>query len=121
MSTLNPVLASAAVSLNPQVMANNALNAKADIKMDEKSAPTTTSAGNTTVSLSQNAAGQSMQSGAVTDYLALGASQSINASTAPEQRTIEPNESLNRLNYAGGLQNQANYYAQQITQMDKVE
>jgi hypothetical protein len=115
MSSLNPVLSSAAVSLNPQVAANNAINAKAELKMDEKSSPTSTSAGNSTVSLSQGNQAQS------NDYLGLGVAQSVNTNAAAEGRTIQKNEALNGLNYASGLQNQANYYAQQVTQMDKIE
>lgn len=103
MATINPAMPSAIQSYMPQ---QQSLVMKED-KMSDKTSSTSTSAGNSTVSLSS-----SVQSPAV-DYLNIASSKTVKSSESLENKSTERNETTQaQLTYASNLQMSSNYYQQ---------
>lgn len=106
-TTINPAMQSVAMSYMPS---QESAAQKESLKMSDRSEPTTTSGGNTTVSLS----GQGLAA-AANDYADLAASQTINNAAQVQERSVETNETTN-ITYPANLQAQANYNAQQLSE-----
>ena len=106
MATINPNLASAALTLQNQ-QSNNFL--KTDSKTDERSQESirSTSNGNSSVSLSE------LSQSPATDYLQLSRQQSLQSADSVENKATETNDTTNGLTYASNLQIQSNYLANQ--------
>ncbi len=103
MNAINPSL-SAALSLQPQ---NNQMNARPDLRMDDKSSAQATNGGNSTVTLSDSA--QMLSSGRLND---VAASQSVRDSMAVENNTMDANETTSGVSVVSDLQSKANIYSQ---------
>jgi len=97
MNSVTPAL-SAALSLQPQ---QTSLNARTDLKIDDKTAPQTTSSGNSTVTLSESAVALSQET------LQLSANQTIRQIQSAELLATENNETTSGLTYASALKKQA--------------
>ncbi len=102
MNAINPSL-SAALSLQPQ---NNQMNARPELKMDDKSSAQATNGGNSTVTLSDSA---QMLSGRLND---VAASQSVRNSADVENNTMDANETTSGVSVVSDLQSKANVYSQ---------
>lgn len=105
-TTINPAMQSVAMSYMPS---QDSAAQKESLKMTDRSEPSTTSGGNTTVTLS----GQAQS--AANDYADLAASQTVNNATQVQERSVETNETTN-VTYPANLQAQANYNAQQLSE-----
>lgn len=107
MATINPNLASAALTLQ------NIQNGS-QLKPMEKSAETQSSertnpvSGNSSFTLSEPS--ESM----ATDYLALNNQQTVNQTSPSEDAQNKPNEMTNGLTYASNLETQSNYLANSL-------
>ncbi|BCN92321.1 hypothetical protein THMIRHAM_01060 [Thiomicrorhabdus immobilis] len=108
MSTINPNLASAALSMQNQ-QSNN--NSKIESKTNERSSESlrTPSKLDTSVTLTTSTENP------VTDYLSLSRQQTINNTEAVENSANEANETTNGLTYASNLQAQSNFLSNQST------
>jgi len=106
MATINPSLASAALTLQNQ-QSNSTL--KADSKTDERpqELSRSTTNGNSSVSLSE------LSQNPATDYLQLSPQQSLQSADSVENKATETNNTTNGLTYASNLQTQTNYLANQ--------
>ncbi len=102
MNAINPSL-SAALSLQPQ---QNQMNARPDLRMDDKSSSQATSGGNSTVTLSDTA---QMLSGRLND---IAASQSVRNSADIENNTMDANETTSGVSVVSDLQSKANAYSE---------
>ena len=103
MATINPAMPSAVQSYMPQ---QQPLAMKED-KMTDKTSSTTSSGGNTTVSLSSGSPSQSV------DYLNLASNKMVKSSESMENKSLEKNETTQaQLTYASNLQMRSNYYQQ---------
>jgi hypothetical protein len=101
MNSITPAL-SAALSLQPQ---QNQVTPKAELKMEEKPSSLTTSSGNSTVTLSEDALTQSQSS------TGLNTAQTIQQAISPESREIESNQTSSDLTYAANLQNMTSFFS----------
>ena len=107
MATINPNLASAALTLQNQ-QSNNVL--KTDSKIDERpqqESVRSISNGNSSVSLSE------LSQSPITDYLQLNQQQRLQGVDSVENKTTEANDTTNGLTYASNLQTQSNYLVNQ--------
>ena len=103
MNAINPSL-SAALSVQPQ---QNQVNARLDLRMDDKSSSQATSGGNSTVTLSDTA--QAMSSDRVNELVA---SQSVRDGSAVENNALDANETTSGVSVVSDLQSKANAYAE---------
>lgn len=101
MNAINPSL-SAALSLQPQ---QNQMNARPELRMDDRSSSQSTNSGNSTVTISD--AAQAMSGG----QNELIASQTIRNSSAIENNATEANQTTSGLTYGNSLQNKASAYS----------
>jgi hypothetical protein len=101
MNAVSPAL-SAALSLQPQ---QNQVTPKPELKMEEKPSSLSTSSGNSTVTLSEDALAQAKNSSS------LKTEQTIQQAISPESRSIESNQTSSDLTYAANLQNTANVFS----------
>ena len=106
MNAINPSL-SAALSLQPQ---QNQMNARPELRMDDKSSAQATNGGNSTVTLSD--AAQSMSSGRLND---VSASQSVRNGADVENNTMDANETTSGVSVVSDLQSKANLYTEIAT------
>lgn len=108
MTTINPNLASAALTLQNQ-QSNNAL--KTDQKTEDRSQEglRSTTNGNSSVSLSE------LSQEPTSDYLQLNRQQSLQSADSVENKATENNDTTNGLTYASNLQTQSNYLANQLS------
>jgi len=106
MATINPNLASAALTLQNQ-QSNNFLktDSKADDRLQES--VRSISNGNSSVSLSE------LSQNPATDYLQLSRQQSLQSADSVENKATETNDTTNGLTYASNLQIQSNFLANQ--------
>ena len=102
MNAITPSL-SAALSLQPQ---QNQMNARPELRMDDKSLSQATNGGNSTVTLSDAA---QMMSGRSNE---LAASQSVRNSAAIENNTMNANETTSGVSVVSDLQSKANVYSE---------
>lgn len=107
MNTINPVLSSS--TSTAQMQSNSPAQNEAR-RMDDKPENSTTVAGNSTVTLSDQAQKLSQSD------LQLQARQTVQDSESVANRTIEQNQSNNRLTYTANLQGQ-NPYSQAANDM----
>ncbi len=111
MSNINPALASAAQFGYAQVNnLNNTDKAQQDLG---RTAPQTSSAGNTTVTLS------SQSSAVKADYSDIVMSQTVNSRNSVESANINANEFTSGTTYTSSLQSQANYFSAHLTESSK--
>jgi len=103
MNAINPSL-SAALSLQPQ---NNQMNARPDLKMDDRSTSQATSGGNSTVTLSDAA-----QAIAGSSSNELVASQHVRSRDAVETNAMDANEMTSGLSTVSDLSSKASAYAE---------
>ena len=103
MNAINPSL-SAALSLQPQ---NNQMNARPDLKMDDRSTSQATSGGNSTVTLSDAA-----QAIAGSSSNELVASQNVRSRDAVETNAMDANEMTSGLSTVSDLSSKASAYAE---------
>lgn len=101
MSTINPSLSAAALSVQSQ-QANPVI--KDELKMTEHSHAQATNGGNSTVTLSDNSDQQA------NDYQKLVSAQTVRNTTAAENQAAEANQTSSGLTYATALQSQANFH-----------
>jgi hypothetical protein len=101
MKAVSPAL-SATLSLMPQ---QNQMTLKAELKMEDKPSSLSTSSGNSTVTLSEDALAQAKNSSS------LKTEQTIQRAISPESRSIESNQTSSDLTYAANLQNTANVFS----------
>ncbi len=101
MNSITPAL-SATLSLQPQ---QNQMTAKADLKMEEKPSSQSTSSGNSTVTLSEDALSQSRSP------TGLNTAQTVQQAISPESRDIESNQTSSGLTYATNLQNTTSFFS----------
>ena len=101
MNSITPAL-SAALSLQPQ---QNQMTPKAELKMEEKPSSQSTSSGNSTVTLSEDALSQS------TNPTDLNTAQTVQKAISPENKDIEANQTSSGLTYATNLQNSTNFFS----------
>ncbi len=101
MNAINPAL-SATLSLQPQ---QSHMTPKAELKMEEKPSSQSTSSGNSTVTLSEDALSQS------TNPTGLNTAQTVQKAISPENRDIEANQTSTGLTYATNLQSSANFFS----------
>jgi len=101
MNAINPSL-SAALSLQPQ---QNQMNAKPELRMDDKSSSQSTNGGNSTVTISD--AAQAISNG----QNELMASQTVRSNASIETNTTEANQTTSGLTYGNSLQNKASFYS----------
>lgn len=108
MNNVNPVLASA---VQANYLQSNGLadNTAKEPKVTEKSTAVSSSAGNSTVTLSDK--NQTQQ----TDYLNLAKDRRVNEKDSAGTESSEKGETTNGLTYASNLQSQANYNALNTT------
>ena len=102
MNAISPSL-SAALSLQPQ---QNQMNARADLRMDDKSSAQATNGGNSTVTLSDSA---QVLSGRLNE---VAASQSVRNSTDVENNTMDANETTSGVSVVSDLQSKASAYSE---------
>jgi len=102
MNAINPSL-SAALSLQPQ---NNQMNARPDLRMDDKSSAQATNGGNSTVTLSDAAQSMSGRSNE------LVASQSVRDSMGVENNAMDANELTSGVSVVSDLQSKASAYSE---------
>lgn len=100
MSTINPVLSSAALT-QQSAMSNPVV--RDELKLSEQSAANATQAGNSSVTLSD----QAVRLNALDAQLS--ASQTVRDSVPPENRNSEPQQMDNGLSYAAMVQNARQY------------
>lgn len=104
MATINPAMSSAIQSYAPQ----QAPLASKDDKISDKTTGSTSSAGNTTVTLSSAAQVQPA------DYMSLASNQTVKQAESTENQSIERNQTTDSdLTYSSNLQLRANYYQNQ--------
>ena len=103
MNAINPSL-SAALSLQPQ---NNQMNARPDLRMDDKSSSQATSGGNSTVTLSD--AAQAIAGSSSNDLVA---SQSVRSRDVLETSAMDANETTSGLSAVSELSSKASAYAE---------
>jgi hypothetical protein len=101
MNAVSPAL-SATLSLLPQ---QNQMTPKAELKMEDKPSSQSTSGGNSTVTLSEEALAQAKYSSG------LKTEQTVQQAISPESRSIEANQTSSDLTYAANLQNTANVFS----------
>ena len=99
MNVINPAL-TAAQSLQPQ---QNQMNVKPELKLDDQSSTDSTSGGNSTVTLSEEAR-------SVAGQQDLAATQTVRDSTAVEERTVEENQTSSGLAGASNSQDKIDAY-----------
>jgi len=105
MATINPNLASAALTIQNQ---QNGSALKAENKLDERSQEAQRTTGTTSsVTLSGHSTNE------VIDYLELNNQQTVRNSEPPEYNKSEATQTSNGLTYASDLQTQSNYTASQ--------
>ncbi|VAW45057.1 hypothetical protein MNBD_GAMMA04-212 [hydrothermal vent metagenome] len=102
MNAINPSL-SAALSLQPQ---QNQMNARPELRMDDKSSAQSTNGGNSTVTLSDTA---QMLSGRLNE---VAASQSVRNSADVENNTMDANETTSGVSVVSDLQSKVNAYSE---------
>jgi len=107
MNTINPVLS--ATTSTAQMQSNSAVQTEAR-QMTDQPAATSTGAGNTTVTLSEQAQRLSQAD------LQLQARQTVQDSESADNRTIEQNQTDNRLTNSTNLQGQ-NQYSQSANEL----
>ncbi len=105
MNAINPSL-SAALSLQPQ---QNQMNARPELRMDDKSSAQATNSGNSTVTLSDSA---QMLSGRSNE---IAASQSVRSTADVENNTMDANETTSGVSVVSDLQSKANLYTEIAT------
>lgn len=112
MSNINPAMPSVIQSYMPP---QQTLAMKED-KMTDKTNVASTSAGNSTVSLSSGAPSRAV------DYLNLSANQTVKSNASLENKAIERNETNQaELTYASNLQMRSNYFQQADKQTEELE
>ena len=104
MNVINPAL-TAAQSLQPQ---QNQLNAKPELKLDDKSNGQATNGGNSTVTLSEAARSVNGQD-------ELSASQTVRNTTETESKQTEANQTSSGLSDASNNQDKINTYTSVAT------
>lgn len=104
MNNINPALASAAQTSYLQSNGLSDTTAK-DPKVNEKTSVSSSSGGNTTVTLSEKNVSQK------SDYLDLAKDRRINEKDSASSEATEKGETNNGLTYSSNLQAQANYNA----------
>jgi len=106
MTTINPSLASAALTMQNQ-QNNSAL--RTDPKTEDRSQESIRSMtnGNSSVSLSE------LSQEPPADYLQINRQQSLQSADSVENKATESNDTTNGLTYASNLQTQSNYLANQ--------
>ncbi len=102
MNAINPSL-SAALSLQPQ---NNQMNARSDLRMDDKTTSQATSGGNSTVILSD--AAQAMVGGSSE----LAASQNVRGREPLETGTMNASETTSGMSTVSDLSSKARAYVE---------
>jgi len=102
MNTVSPSLASAAQALYTQANGLSDTLSKAP-KVTDKTTSESSSAQNTTVTLSDQTKAQSV------DYQDLAKSQTVNAKASVEEAPIESNETTNTVTNTAKLQAESNY------------
>jgi len=107
MNTINPVLTSS--SATAQMQSSSAPQSEAR-RMTDQPAGSTTSAGNSTVTLSDQAQRLSQSD------LNLQATQTVQDTESAANRTVEQNQLDNRLTYSASLQGQ-NQYSQSANEL----
>ncbi|KUJ73017.1 hypothetical protein AVO41_00020 [Thiomicrospira sp. WB1] len=109
MNSVNPALASANQAMAQQATGmTDVLNT--DPKVTDRQGTANSSAGNTTVTLSDQSQANAVQQ---VDYRDLAASQTVNANTPVEDTNVNANQTTSGTTYASNLAAQANYNAQQ--------
>ncbi|MDR9498270.1 MAG: hypothetical protein RI556_03775 [Hydrogenovibrio sp.] len=109
MNSVNPTLASATQAMSQQANGlTDVLNN--DPKVTDRQGSASSSGGNTTVTLSDQAQANAVQQ---VDYRDLAASQTVNANTAVEDANVNANQTTSGTTYASALASQSNYNAQQ--------
>lgn len=106
MNNVNPTLASATQALYTQANGLTDVLAK-EPKVTDKTSAETSSANNTTVTLSDQSKTQAV------DYRDLAKSQTVNNMQSVEDAPIDANQATNNLSSASDLQLRANYMASQ--------
>ena len=101
MNAITPAL-SAALSLQSQ---QGQMTLKGEPKMEEKPSSLSTSAGNSSVTLSTEALAQSSK------QTGLNNQQTVQQVIAPENREIEANQTSSSLTYATNLQNNTSFFS----------
>lgn len=104
MNTVSPALASVAQSVYMQSSGLSDHTAK-DPKIQDKTTASSSSAGNTTVTLAEKS------SGVNSDYADLAVNQTVNSRNSVENSNVTNSELSNGTMYASSLQAQSNYYA----------
>ncbi|GKT11404.1 MAG: hypothetical protein ISEC1_P0368 [Thiomicrorhabdus sp.] len=99
MNAITPAL-SAAQSLQPQ---QNQMNAKPELKLDDKSSTDSTNGGNSTVTLSEAAQSVAGKEG-------LAVSQTIQNMTAAEEKVTEANQTTSGLSNTSNVQSKIDAY-----------
>lgn len=102
MNTVSPSLASAAQALYTQANGLSDVLSK-EPKVTDKTTSESSSAQNTTVTLSDQTKAQSV------DYQDLAKSQTVNAKDSVEEAPIESNETTNSVTNTAKLQAESNY------------
>lgn len=111
-NTINPAMQSVAMSVMPQ---QNQAAQQADNRVTDRTNSEVSSGGNTTVTLSNQ--GQA----AGNDYMDMAASQTVNQNAPVQDQNTQTSDTSNGLTYASTLQAQANYNAQQLSQVDSAD
>lgn len=112
MANINPAMPSAILSYMPQ---QQTLAMQED-KMSDKTTVASSSAGNTTVSLSGGAPSKAV------DYLNLASNQTVKSNASLENRAIERNETNQaQLTNSSNLQMRSNYFQQADKQSENLE
>ncbi|KUJ74261.1 hypothetical protein AVO42_02260 [Thiomicrospira sp. XS5] len=106
MNNVNPTLASATQALYTQANGLTDVLAK-EPKVTDKTTAETSSANNTTVTLSDQSKAQAV------DYRDLVKSQTVNDMQSVEDAPVDANQATNNLSSASDLQLRANYMASQ--------
>jgi len=109
MNSVNPALASAVQA--SYLQANGLNNPSAnEPKVQDKTTAQTSAGENTTVTLSSKT--NSVQP----DYSDLAVSQTVNNRDSVENANISQQETSSKTTYAGNLQTQSNFYANELTE-----
>lgn len=111
MNNVNPALASTTQALYMQA-SGFADNTAKDPKVTDKTSPETSSADNTTVTLSEQS--QQVQN----DYADLANVQTVNGNTSVEDAPVESNQTTEETTYSASLEARANYYQSQETEIN---
>lgn len=114
MVSLNPNLASAALSIQNQ-QNGTAIKPEAKAEESKQESQLVASNGNSSVTLS------SSQQDSSADYAQLAQNQTVRSADAAETRSNESTQTNNGLTYASSLQTQANYLMNEIAPAETKE